>query len=130
MRAYACVTWLKIFQKFLDEEGGSTHCTVLETLFQDEHLVLPKFAFSNCFFKIFLSLKIRLSNLGEPSITKETGLRGSRGDTVVNELLTSQIFPWSLFNVMIHLCLLGGQGADRHEENYKQNVCEDNFQMP
>ena len=44
--AYACVTWLKIFQKFL-EEGGSTRCTVLETLFQDEHLVLPKFGFSN-----------------------------------------------------------------------------------
>ena len=40
------VTWLKIFQKFL-EEGGSTRCTVLETLFQDEHLVLPKFGFSN-----------------------------------------------------------------------------------
>lgn len=86
VRAYACVTWLKIFQKFLDEEGGSTHCTVLETLFQDEHLVLP-----NLLFQIgkdfFLSLKIRLSNLGEPSITKDSGLRGSRGDTVVNELL-------------------------------------------
>ena len=50
-----CVRWLKIFQKFLDEGGGSTHCTVLETLFQNEHLVLPKFAFSNWQRQFFIS---------------------------------------------------------------------------
>ena len=55
------------------KKGRVPYCTVLETLFQNEHVVLSKFSIPN-WQRRFLSLKLDMSNLYDHSMHEDTGL--------------------------------------------------------
>lgn len=97
-----CIWWLKIFQKILDEEGKAPYCAVLETLFQNEHLGLSKFSFPNGQ-RQFVSLLEGMSSLCDISMSEDTSLLESK-ERHRSWWITSLMYPWSLFNVMISPC--------------------------